>query len=114
VTDETLPLLKGTLDLLILKTLSWGPQHGFGIAQWLDGKARGEMSIDDGALYHALHRLEERRLVTSSWGVTENGRNARYYTLTTAGVARLRAEADTWQRYARVVGRILALTPAKG
>jgi transcriptional regulator len=111
MTAETVPLLKGTLDLLVLKTLSWGPQHGFGIAQWLEARARGEVVIEDGALYHALHRLEERRLLQSTWGVTGNGRKARYYRLTEAGRRHLSTEADTWQRYARVVGRILAVAP---
>lgn len=109
--DEPLPLLKGTLDLLVLKTLSWGPQHGFGISQWLEARALDEVELDDSALYHALHRLEARRYVQSTWGVTENGRKARYYRLTDAGRQQLAREADTWQRYSRVVGHILAFTP---
>ena len=106
-----LPLLKGTLDLLVLKALSWGPMHGFGIAQRLESHAEGEVEIDDSALYQALHRLEERRLVTAAWGVTENNRRARYYRLSSAGRARLRADIESWHRYARVVGRILSLAP---
>ena len=108
---DTLPLLKGTLDLLVLKTLSWGPRHGFGISQWLDELSGGEVGIDDSALYHALHRLEERGLVEATWGLSENNRKARYYQLTAAGTSRLRAAAATWERYARVVGRILAFAP---
>src|SRR5215217_5306673 len=108
--DETLPLFKGTLDLLILKTLSWGPMHGFGIASWLDQSSGGELGVDDSALYQSLHRLEARGLVEAAWGVTENNRKARYYRLTPPGRAQLRADADTWQHYTRVVGGILALS----
>jgi transcriptional regulator len=107
-----LPLFKGTLDLLVLKTLSWGPRHGFAIAQWLEARSEGEMSVDDSALYHSLHRLEERGLIEGAWAVTELGRRARFYRLTPTGAKRLKAEAATWQRYARVVGGILAHVPA--
>ena len=106
--DDVLPLLKGTLDLLVLKTLSWGAMHGFAIASWLEDRSGGELGVDDSALYQALHRLEGRGLVDAAWGVTENNRKARYYRLTAKGRARLRAESDTWERYARVVGDILA------
>ncbi len=111
MTQPQLPLLKGTLDLLILKTLSWGPQHGFGIAQWLERHSEGAMSLDDGALYHALHRLEARGSVKGNWAVTENGRKARYYKLTPAGRAALRRESDTWTSYARMVSNILSVVP---
>ena len=107
---DVLPLFKGTLDLLILKTLSWGPMHGFGIASWLDQRSGGELGLDDSALYQSLHRLEGRGLVEATWGVTENNRKARYYRLTPQGRAQLRADADTWARYTRVVGGILALS----
>ena len=108
---ETLPLLKGTLDLLVLKTLSWSPMHGFGIARRLEEHADGEVEIDDSALYQSLHRLEERGLVDATWGITENGRRARYYRLTGSGRSHLRAETESWNRYARLVGRILSLSP---
>ena len=108
---EQLPLLKGTLDLLVLKTLSWAPMHGFGIAKRLEEHAEGEVEIDDSALYQALHRLEEKNLVAGTWGVTENGRRARYYKLTSTGRTHLRTETESWNRYARLVGRILALSP---
>lgn len=112
--DVPLPLLKGTLDLLVMQALRWAPTHGFGVAQWLEERSRGEMEVDDSALYHALHRLEARGLVEATWGVTENKRQARYYRLTARGQAQLRAETATWQRYARVVGRILAVAPRSG
>lgn len=108
---DTLPLLKGTLDLLVLKALSLGSRHGFAIANWMEERSHGEMEVDDSALYQALHRLEARRLVAATWGITENNRKARYYRLTAAGTQHLRAEAETWQRYARVVGRLLATAP---
>lgn len=111
---QSLPLLKGTLDLLTLKALSWGPMHGYGIATWLEQRSGGELGVDDSALYQALHRLEERRLVEAEWGVTENNRRARYYRLTPAGEKHLRAEADTWFRYTRTVTAILSLQRATG
>jgi PadR family transcriptional regulator, regulatory protein PadR len=86
-------LLKGTLDVLVLKTLSWGPMHGFEIGSWLEERSGGRIGVTDAALLQALHRLEERGLIAAAWGVTENGRRARYYSLTADGRATLRAEA---------------------
>ena len=85
-------LLKGTLDVLVLKALSWGPMHGFEITRWLDDRSGGRIEATDAALLQALHRLEERRLLAAEWGVTEKGRRARYYRLTAAGRATLRDE----------------------
>lgn len=108
--DETsLPLLKGTLDLLILKTLSWGPMHGYAIASWLEQRSDGELGVDDSALYQALQRMETRELITAEWGVTNTGRKARFYRLTTRGRQHLKAEAATWVRYTSSVSSILAL-----
>ncbi|HMC54767.1 MAG TPA: PadR family transcriptional regulator [Gemmatimonadaceae bacterium] len=86
--------LKGTLDILVLKTLSWGPMHGFEITAWLEQRSAGELQVDDAALLQALHRMEERNLLAAEWGVTENNRRARYYKLTAAGRAHLRAESE--------------------
>ena len=86
-------LLKGTLDVLVLKTLSWGPMHGFEIVSWLEGRSGGRLGITDAALLQALHRLESRDLLVAEWGVTKNDRRARYYKLTSAGRAELRAES---------------------
>jgi PadR family transcriptional regulator, regulatory protein PadR len=108
-TSENLPLLKGTLDLLVLKTLSWGALHGYGIATWLEAQSGGSIGVDDSALYQALHRLEGRGLVTGEWGVTDTGRRARFYRMTREGRRWLRAEAATWQQYAASVSAILAL-----
>ena len=86
-------LLKGTLDVLVLKTLSWGPMHGFEITSWLEERSDGRIGVTDAALLQALHRLEERGLIAAEWGVTRNGRRARYYALTVTGRATLREEA---------------------
>lgn len=85
-------LLKGTLDVLVLKALTFGPMHGFEITRWIEDGSRGEFGIEAAALLQALHRLEERRLLTGEWGVTENNRKARYYSLTPPGRQHLRAE----------------------
>jgi len=100
-------LLPGTLDVLILKTLSWGPKHGYAIAEWIEQRGNGELVIVDAALYKALHRLEDVGAIASEWGLSENNRRARYYTLTPRGRAQLRAEAATWKRFALAVGGIL-------
>jgi transcriptional regulator len=87
-------LLKGTLDVLVLKTLSWTPMHGFEISSWIEERSSGRVAVDDAALLQALHRLEARSLITAEWGVTKNGRRARYYRLTTSGRAFLRTESQ--------------------
>jgi len=106
---DALPLLKGTLDLLILKTLSWGPMHGYAIATWLEQRSDGTLGIDDSALYQALQRMEGRGLLAAEWGTTENNRQARYYKLTAAGRQRLKSEAETWLRYTKSVTSILSI-----
>jgi PadR family transcriptional regulator, regulatory protein PadR len=106
---DNLPLLKGTLDLLVVKTLSWGPMHGYAIATWLESQSGGSIGVDDSALYQALHRLEGRGLVDAEWGVTDTGRRARFYRLTRAGRRWLRAESAVWLRYTASVTAILEL-----
>jgi PadR family transcriptional regulator PadR len=86
-------LLKGTLDVLVLKALSWGPMHGFEITSWLEERSGGHLEVVDAALLQAFHRMEERELIAAEWGVTENNRRARYYRLTPKGRAHLRAES---------------------
>ena len=100
-------LLKGTLDFLVLKALSWGPMHGFEITRWLEDRSGGHLDIDDGALFQALQRMEERGLITAEWGVTENNRRARYYKLTPAGRTHLKNETKNWVQYAGTVTNIL-------
>ena len=97
-------LLKGTLDLLVLKALSWGPMHGFEITSWLEERSGGRLMVEDAALLQALHRMEERRLLAAEWGVTKNARRARYYRLTAAGRSYLRTEAE------KLVDHVDALT----
>ena len=103
-------LLHGTLDVLVLKTLSWGPMHGYAIAEWIERNGGGDLVIVDAALYKALHRLDESGAIESEWGLSDNNRRAKYYSLTSRGRAMLRAEAATWRRYAAAVGRILEAT----
>jgi PadR family transcriptional regulator len=109
---ETLPVVKGTLDVLVLKALSWGPMHGFEVTTWLEDRSGGALDVEDSALYQAFYRLEERNLVSADWGVTGNNRKARYYRITTAGRAYLRAQTTQWLRYAETVSGILT-APAR-
>ena len=102
-----LPVVKGTLDVLVLKALSWTPMHGFEITCWLEDRSGGTLGIDDSALYQALQRMEARGLVAAEWGVTGNNRRARYYRVTDAGRAYLEAETARWVRYAATVTGIL-------
>jgi transcriptional regulator len=104
-------LVKGTLDILVLKALSWTPMHGFEITRWVETRSGGALDVRDSALYQALHRIEERGLVVAEWGVTDNNQRARYYRLTKAGRARLAAETAQWVRYANTVSDILTSTP---
>ena len=107
---ESNDLLHGTLDVLVLKTLSWGPMHGYSIAQWIEQRTQGELEIVDVALYKSLHRLERSGAVESEWGLSENNRRAKFYSLTGHGRQLLRAEAATWRRYAAAVARVLETT----
>jgi transcriptional regulator len=102
-----LPVLKGTLDLLVLRALNWTPMHGYAIANWLERAGNGALEFEDSALYQAVYRLEERGLLEASWGVTENNRRARYYALTPAGRTFLRSETKNWAQYAQAVSNIL-------
>jgi PadR family transcriptional regulator PadR len=104
-----LPVLKGTLDLLVLRALSWSPMHGFEIVSWLERAADGSLAFEDSALYQAVYRLEERGLLEAEWGVTENNRRARYYKITQPGRAHLRAETRNWVSYADTVTNILTV-----
>jgi transcriptional regulator len=103
-------LLQGTLDILVLKSLSWGPRHGHGVARIIRDTTSGTLDVTDGSLYVALHRLEERGLVESEWGLSDKGKRARFYRLTSAGRQHLRAETAAWQRYVESVARLLSAT----
>jgi PadR family transcriptional regulator, regulatory protein PadR len=104
---EDLQVLQGTLDVLVLKTVSWGPRHGYAIARWIRDTTDDELMVEDRALYVALHRMEERGWLAAEWGVTENNRRAKYYRLTPAGRAQLRAQTQRWSRYAQAVFKVL-------
>ncbi|HSL70564.1 MAG TPA: PadR family transcriptional regulator [Longimicrobiales bacterium] len=107
--NQSLTLVKGTLDVLVLKALSWAPMHGFEITTWLESTSGGALEVDDSALYQAVYRLEQRGLVEAEWGVTENNRRARYYRITSKGKAHLRDETARLIRYAETLTGILTL-----
>jgi PadR family transcriptional regulator, regulatory protein PadR len=110
VAEQTLDVLKGTLDVLILKTLSWGPAHGYAVSRWIRQVTDEALSIEEGALYPALHRLEQRGWVSAEWGLSDNNRRARYYRLTPQGRAQLRREVSGWDRFAAAVSKVLSAT----
>jgi transcriptional regulator len=105
--SSDLDLLQGTLDTLVLKTLSWGPRHGYAVARWIRDTSDGTLLVEDRALYVSLHRLEERGWVQAEWGLSENNRKAKYYELTAAGRRHLRQKASDWTAYANAVFKIL-------
>lgn len=113
--DSETDLLRSSLDLLVLKALSWGPMHGYGISEWIEGATASLLLLEEGTLYPALHRLERRGWITSEWGVSDNNRRAKFYRLTTAGRARFRAQAPLWHRHAEAIAVALrrsSLEPA--
>ncbi|MBW3533692.1 MAG: PadR family transcriptional regulator [Gemmatimonadetes bacterium] len=103
-------LIRGTLDVLVLKTLSWGPLHGYAISRVIRSATDEALSVEEGALYPALRRLEKRGLLEGSWAVTETGRDARVYELTDAGLRHLENEVDSWRRYVEAMSRVLFAT----
>ncbi|CAN5409660.1 PadR family transcriptional regulator [soil metagenome] len=107
MSDSNLQLLQGTLDMLVLKALIFGAQHGYAVARWIRDTTDGTLEIEEGALYTALHRIEKRRWLTSEWGVSENNRRAKYYALTDEGRRQLAAGAQSWTRYAEAVFKVL-------
>src|SRR5262245_30859315 len=102
-----LDLLRGTLDMLVLKALIWGPRHGYAVTAWIRETTQQELQVDDGALYASLHRLQSRGWIEAEWGLSENNRKAKYYSLTSDGRKQLRAQAQTWERYAKAVARVM-------
>ena len=108
--QPTLDLLQGTLDLLVLKTLTWGPAHGYTIARWIQQLTDDVLQVGEGSLYPALHRLEERGWVESEWQRSENNRKAKFYNLTIAGRAQLRAESATWVQFSGAIAKVLQAT----
>ena len=100
-------LLHGTVDVLVLQALAWGPRHGYAVATWVRERTNGDLELEDAPLYKALHRLERQGHVEAEWGLSENNRRAKYYQLTPAGRRQLRTEAAAWRRYAEAVFRVL-------
>lgn len=101
--SDDLDLIKGTLDVLVLKALTWGPRHGYAVARWIEEATDGSLQVEEGALYHALHRLEKRGWLSSEWGLSEANRRARYYTLLPEGRRQLTARTRAFTRYAEAV-----------
>ena len=104
-----LELLQGTLDLLILKTLKWGPRHGYAIVSWIRETTDARLQIEEGALYTALHRMEKRGWLEAEWGLSDNNRRAKYYQLTAAGRKQLRSKTAVWTEYAAAVFKVLQI-----
>ena len=109
-----LALLQGTLDMLILQTLQWGPQHGYAIGQMIRAHSSEALRVETGSLYPALHRLQKQKLVKSAWGTTEAKQRAKFYTLTPAGKKQLLRERDRWAQFVAAIGAVLNPNPAKG
>lgn len=102
-----LDLLQGTLDVLILKTLTWGPKHGYAVASWIRETTDDRLQVEEGALYTCLHRMEKKGWVESEWGLSDNNRKAKYYALTAQGRRQLRTKAALWTEYASAVSTVL-------
>jgi transcriptional regulator len=111
--DQSVDFLRGTLDLIILKTLSWGPTHGYGIARWIEQCTADALGVEEGSLYPALYRLEHQGWITAEWGVTDTSRRARFYRLTPSGRKQLRAAQLHWTRFAGAVAKVMETAPAR-
>ena len=105
-----LPFKRGAIELLILKTLSWGPMHGYAIAKWIQDITDDALSVEEGSLYPALHRLENKGLIEPSWGVSDNNRQAKFYSLTADGRRALRAETESWALYSAAISKVVNAT----
>jgi len=107
VSHASLSLLQGTVDLLVLRALQAGPAHGYAVSRWVRERTDGVLSMEDAALYQALHRLEARGWIEAEWGLSENNRRAKYYALTPAGRRELRSEVSAWRKYAEAVFKVI-------
>lgn len=105
---SNLDLLRGTLDLLILKTLSWGPMHGLAVTRWIEKVTSASLQIEEGALYPALHRMEQKGWLDAEWGITDRNRKAKFYRLSPSGRRQLTAELSRWSRYTAAVDCVLS------
>jgi transcriptional regulator len=109
--EQSIEFLKGTLDLMILKTLSWAPAHGYGIARWIEQCTDDVLQVEEGSLYPALYKLEENGMIVADWGISDNNRRAKFYRLTAAGKKQLRTSHDYWAKFAKAVTRVLEIAP---
>jgi transcriptional regulator len=109
--DTQIDLLRSALDLLILKALAWGPRHGYAVAEWIEDATNDALSLEEGTLYPALHRLERKGWVQSEWGVSESNRKAKFYRITAAGRAQFRSQAPMWHRFADAIAAALRASP---
>ena len=112
MTGTELELVRGTFDLILLKTLSWGPMHGLGVVRWIENVTRSRLQVEEGALYPALHRLEQKGWLGAEWGFTEKNRRAKYYKLTALGRRQLATELSRWNRYSEAMTMILSANGA--
>lgn len=113
MTATDLELIRGTFDLILLKTLSWGPMHGLAVFRWIEQQTNGQLQVEEGALYPALHRLEQRGWLAADWGLSESNRRAKYYRLTPAGRRQLALEVSRWSRYTEAMALILNAEAAR-
>ena len=109
---DELDLLRGTLDLFILKTLTWGRMHGLAIVRWIERVSESRLQVEEGALYPALHRMEQKGWLEAEWGLTDQNRRAKFYRLTRRGRVQLAGHKSTWERYVRAASLILAARSA--
>jgi len=108
MTDSNLHLIRGTLDLLVLKALAWGPRHGYAVSQWIKAVTDGTLLVEEGSLYPALQRIQRKGWIQSRWGVSDTGRRARFYELTAEGRTRLEREVHVWQKYSGAIDRAVS------
>jgi transcriptional regulator len=106
--SDDIDLLRGTLELFVLKTLSWAPMHGLAILRWIEGATESRLQIEEGALYPALHRMEQRGWLAAEWGLSENNRRAKYYRLTVKGRRQFATKVSVWERYIEVAAMVLS------
>ena len=109
---KDLDLVRGTLDLFVLKTLSWGPMHGLAIVRWIENVTKSQLQIEEGALYPALHRMEQKGWLSAEWGVTEGNRNAKFYRLTALGRKQFAVQLSLWERYTKAAAMLLGAREA--
>jgi PadR family transcriptional regulator PadR len=105
--SKSAPMLQGTLDLLVLKTLSWGPRHGYAIARWLESTTDDALKIEEGSLYPSLYRMQKKGWVSTTWGLSEIGKRIKIYALTAQGRAQLRAETSRWHAFVTAVSKVV-------